>query len=409
MAYLDEDREWPGEWSLPGTTKKVPGTLHYINAQIRVELLDPLPGVDTKHVRAIHGRTSEGIVTLTDVRFNNLLRRHGLAHSAVFGWHADEDEKVFKIGIGFDILKEWAVPSRPHTDALQIYDPDNELEFGKGARETFESQLDDDVRCTLAVSLGASYHDIEGTRQYHTGGFLIESKQGLPLKDMVYRYVNGIRHFLMAVMGRPLNLSEIHILSDGARPLRVYLPAGRRRDTGSDRDHFYSVEPASGTFGTILHKWFALYKGNMYYLERFFQTFDTPYTDPLHFPAYSAVLEMCHFAATSRSSSKVPQAEIIEWALGRFDCDFRNISDFMKKVREYRNALVHYKAGRDKNDTELQMVTHDLFYLIRVILVEQCGVDVRHDDAQFLFLQKLPDSKRFSVVLNGDKAGACGT
>ena len=399
MAYLDENEEWPGEWYLPGTAKKVPGILRYTDGQIRVELLDPLVDVGSRGAEAVYGRTSGGIVTITDVRFDKS-RKRGFAYSAVFGWHAGPGEKVFKVGVTFDILKEWAVPSRPHTDALQIYDPDNESEFEKGAQEIFESQLDDDVKCTLAVSLGASYHTIKGARQYHTSGFVIKSKQGLPLKDMMSRYVNGIKHFLMTVMGRPVNLSEIHVLSGARRPMRVYLPPDSRRDTGSDLDHFFNVEPPAGAFGPILRKWFTLYKGNMYYLERFFQTFNTPYTDPLHFPAYSAVLEMCHFAATSRPSSKVSQAEIIEWALGRFECDFKNLSDFAEKVRKFRNSLVHYKHGRGENNSELYMVTHDLFYLIRVLLVEQCGVDVRHDVAQFLYLQKVPDSKRFSTSLN---------
>lgn len=403
LAYLDENQEWPGEWYLPGKGEKTPGVLRYTDGQIGVELLYPLVGVGDRAAEAVYGRTSEGIVTITDVRFAKY-RKRGLAYSAVFGWHAGAEKKVFKVGVTFDILKEWAVPSRQHTDALQIYDPDNESEFGKGAQEIFESQLDEDVKCTLSISLGASHHAIEGARQYHTSGFVIESKRGMPLKDMMSRYVNGIKHFLMAVMGRPLNLSEIHVLSGADRPMRVYLPVDRRSDTGSDLDHLFNVEPAAGAFGSILRKWFALYKGNMYYLERLFQTFDTPYTDPLHFPAYSVVLEMCHFAATSRPSSKVSQAEIIKWALGRFECDFKNLSDFEEKVRKFRNSLVHYKHGRGKNNDELYMVTHDLFYLIRVILVEQCGVDVRHDIAQFLFLQKAPDSKRFSAGPNDAEA-----
>ena len=399
MAYLDEDHEWPGEWLLPGTAKKVPGILRYTNGQIRVELLDPLVGAENKVVKSVYGRTSKGIVTITDVKFNKLFRRHGIAHSAVFGWHANAEKKIFKVGITFDILKEWAVLDRPYTDALQIYDPDNESEFGKDDRKIFESQLDDDVKCMLVIGLATSYHSIKGARQYHTSWFTIESKQGLPLKEMVSKYVVGIKHFLMAVMGRPLNLSEINILSGTRRPLRVYLPTHKRHDVGSDLNHFFNIEPATGTFDTTLHKWFTLCRGNMYYLERFFQTFDTPYIDPLHFPAYTAVLEMCHFASTSRSSHKVSQEDIIKWALGRFECDFSNLCDFAKKVRRFRNALVHYKHGCGENDNDLYMVTHDLFYLIRVILVEQCDANVRHRDAHFLFLQKIPNSKRFSASL----------
>lgn len=396
MAHLDKDERWIGEWNVPGTSKKVPGTLLYAGGQIRLELLDPLPGVENYGAEIIHGRTNAGLVTVTDVAFNRILPTHGVGHLAVFGMHAKAHEKVFKVSIGFDLLKEWAIPSRPHKDALQIYDPNNMSEFGKGSQETFESQLDDDVKCTLVASLGFSHHFTEGSRQYHTSWFVVESELGLSLKDTVIKYASGLRDFLMTVMGRPIKLSEFHVLTGAHDRLRVYLPVERRATGGSELDHFFNARALKGNFDGVLHRWFDLYRRGPYYLDRFFHTFDSPYTNPLNFSAYSAVMEMCYEASTSRSSRRDGQERVIKWALEHFKDDFDNLDDFEKKVSAFRNALVHYKPNHDMDDDDLYQVTRDFFYLIRVILIEQCGVQVSREHNWFGFLQKTRGSKRFS-------------
>ena len=57
--------------------------------------------------------------------------------------------------------------------------------------------------------------------------------------------------------------------------------------------------------------------------------------------------------------------------------------------------MVHYIPKYDLDDDELRRITHDLFYLIRVMLLEHCGVTVEHEHGQFVSLRKRKTSKRF--------------
>lgn len=288
MAHLDEDREWVGEWFLPNTARRVPGLLRYAGGQVRLELLRPLAGMAGRAAPTVLGCTSQGPATLSNVMFDT--PRHAVAYSAVFA-PPSAAEKVFEACFGFDLLKEWAVPGRPHEDAAEIYgrpDPDR---FGEGAVDRFESQLDDSVKCTLSVSLGISHHDIEGVRQYHNSGFCIKSEEGLSISEIVAKYAYPIKHFLMAAMGRPLNLTSMHIVLDG-RTAEVYLPASKQSSSGSELDHFFNVWDVKDDFDGILRRWFELYRKSPLHLRMFFRTLDTRYSDVLYFYVYAAVIEI---------------------------------------------------------------------------------------------------------------------
>lgn len=396
MAQLDEDAEWIGEWNLPGTPHKIPGKLSFAGGQIRLNLLDAPPCAAAGRVDVVHGRTNGGPVTLMGVRFGRSSLKDGVAYSAVFARQDGHDGRVFGASIGFDLLREWAVPARLDANLLAAGDSAGIIQAMKDATETFESQLDDDVKCTLVIAPSISHHHIEGARLQYKSHFVIESKQGVALRDLVADYIHAVQYFLMAVMGRTLNISELQIRLSDQKFQKAYLPVDKRGTYGSELDHFFNVEPEDGTFGRILRSWCALYKTGPHYLRRFFQTLDTPYVDPLHFPLYLAVLEMCYVASNPGADTRNKQKKVTEWALGRFEGDFDNIEEFITKVTSVRNALAHYKDDR-VDDDELAMLTHDLFYLTRVILVEHCGVKVRHQGGPLYFLRKSPGSERFSV------------
>lgn len=402
MAQLNEDAEWIGEWSLPDTPHKIPGRLSFVRGQIRLNLLDIPSCALAGRVGVVHGRTNEGPATLTGVRFNGSTLKDGIAHSAVFGGHDGHAGRVFGARIEFDLLREWAVPARPGIGILPASYSAGFIQTMKDATDTFESQLDDDVKCTLAIVPNISQHHIEGARLQHQSRFVIESQRGVTMRNMVADYIYPIQYFLMAVMGRTLNLSELQIRLSEGKFQKAYLPTDWRSTYGSGLDHFFNVEPEKGSFGRILRNWCALYKTGPHYLRRFFQTLDTPYVDSMHFPSYLTVLEMCYIASHPGSTTRNKQKAVVEWALGRFRGDFDNIGEFTEKVVSVRNALAHYKDDR-MNDDELAMLTHDLFYLTRVILVEQCGARVRHRHGQFRLLRKTPSSERFSGSAPADK------
>lgn len=392
VAHLDEDNEWVGEWSLPGGARRVPGLLRYVGGQVRLELLRPLPGTAGKAAPTVLGMTRQGPVTLSNVMFDAFNR--AVAYSAVFA-PPTAAERVFEACFGFDLLKEWAIPGRPHEDAAEIYGLRGPGKLGEGATDRFHSRLGDGVKCTLTVSLGISHHVIEGARQYHNSGFCIKSKQGLSVREMVANYVHPIKHFLMAAMGRPLNLASMHVVLDG-RLAEVYLPADRRPTSGSEMDHFFNAWDIKDGFDCILRRWFELHKKSPLHLRMFFRTLDTPYSDELYFYVYSTVIEILNTAGPPHS--RLNHREGIKLALGTFEGDFENIDEFAQKVYGIRNAMVHYIPKYDLEDEELHRITHDLFYLIRVMLLEQCGAEVRHEHGGFAFLKRRAGSRRFSAL-----------
>ena len=391
MEHLDMDHEWVGEWHLPGAAERVPGLLRYAGGQVRLELLRPFTGATGEAAATVVGRTWRGPVTLLDVIFDAPL--HATAYSAVFA-PPDAAEKVSEASFGFDLLKEWAVPGRPHNDAAKIYDWSGQGRFGEGATDKFESQLDDDVRCTLSVSLGTSRHVVEGTRHYHTSWFRVESKRGLPVREIVTRYVYPVKHFLMAAMGRPLNLSEMHVILDG-RPAEVYLPVDRQEGSGSELDHFFNIRGIGDDFDRILRRWFELHERSPLHMRLLFRTLDTRYADELYLYVYATIIEIWNAANSTLKGSNHKRQ--IKQALKPFEDDFENVGEFAKVIYRIRNAMVHHISRHDLDYDEIRRIAHDLFYLIRVMLLEHCGAKVRHEHGRFAFLKRRGDSRRFPL------------
>lgn len=391
MEHLDGDREWVGEWFLPNTTRRVPGLLRYAGGQVRLELLHPLAGMAGKTAQTVLGRTRQGPVTLSNVVFDAF--GHAIAYSAVF-LPPESAEKLFEAHFGFDLLKEWAVPGRPHEDAAKIYygsDPDK---AGVGPVARVESRLDDDVVCTLSVRLEIAHHVIEGVWQYHDSWFTIKSKRGLSVGEIAAKYVQPIKHFLMAAMGRSINLSEMRAIVDG-QPADVYLPVERQSSSGSDLDHFFNIWDIRDAFDGILRSWFELHSKSPLHMRMFFRTLDSRYSDVLYFYVYATVVEIWTAASPTTTGNN---REKIKRALASFEDDFENIDEFADKVFDTRNAMVHYIPSYDLDVDEPHKITHDLFYLIRVMLLECCGVKVRHEHGRFAFLKKRSGSRRFPAL-----------
>lgn len=395
MAHLKGDREWVGEWHLPGAAERVPGLLRYAGGQVRLEVLRPFEGTAGECAEIVSGSTWRGPVTLLDVIFDTPL--HATAYSAVFA-PSGATEKVSEASFGFDLLKEWAVPGRPHKDADKICDWASKGKMEENAVDRFESRLDDDVRCTLSVNLETSYHVVEGIRHYHDSRFRVESKRGLPVREIVVRYVYPVKHFLMAAMGRPLNLSEMHVILDG-RPAEVYIPVDRQESGGSDMDHFFNIQGIKDGFDGILRRWFDLHKRSPLHMGLLFRTLDARYADELYLYVYATVIEIWNAANSTLKGCNHKRQ--IRQALEPFEEDFENVREFAGKIYRIRNNMVHHNPRHGPDYDELRRVTHDLFYLIRVMLLEQCGAKVKHEHGRFTFLKKRSDSKRFPALSLG--------
>lgn len=393
MAHLDGDGEWIGEWHLPGAAKRVPGLLRYAGGQVGLELLHPLADVgEDETVATVLGHTRQGPVTLSDVLFDTPIQAS--AYSAVFAQPGDAG-KVFEATFSFDLLKEWAIPGRLRENAAKVHDISNLAKFRASAVDKFEAQLDDDVKCTLTVSLAFSHHAVAGTRQYHDSWFRIKSKKGLSIWEIVNRYLYPIKHFLMAAMGRPLNLSTFHVILH-KQAVEVYLPVNRQLSSGSRLSHFFNILGIKDCFEDSLRRWFDLHRKSSLHLRLFFKTLDIQYSDSLYFYVYAAVLEILNMANLTRAGGNY--REQIKQELKLFENDFENMDEFADKIYTIRNAMVHHIPKYKLDDDELLRITHDLFYLIRVLLLEHCGIKVKHGAASFVFLKKRRDSERFSAA-----------
>lgn len=378
---LTKNIEIIGEWFLPNSEEKIPGVFRYEDGQSRLELLRPfiLTSTSNSPLEIIYGHTQRGLVTLTDVIFGVTLT-HGSVYSAIFGNHLDNNHKLTGITFDFDLLNEWAISKHPH----QIVQ-DN---FLANTLEKYTFTIND-VTCELLISLGSSVGYLKGSKTYNMSNFLLKTKKSMSFYDL-FDYVLGIQYFLMLVMGRNVNLDSMSTLSETTHRSDIFLPVDRKDSTGSDLDHFFNIHFIEKNYTEILTNWFNFYQKNKYLLKMFFETMDKNTVESTDFFIYASLLEGFYkYKYTGESEYK----KRIHTVLQLFATNFSNLDDFIEQIHKMRNDNFHFNKPDNLDEELLSKITHDLFFLIRIIFLNHIDADLKINKIpylkDFLFLKQI--------------------
>ena len=400
---LLEDAEYFGEWFLPGSDERVAGTLHYSNGQLRLFSLRPIGGSVRGHdvVRGNCVKLSKtrpqrdgsaprtvlsaaGPVTLLGDRsgfFPNYLPR-----AAIFG-ELPDDQKLRGISFSFDTLHEWAMPREPYqdngsADFAGLEKPEL-LEFGDGEAD-----------CTLCIVHRIQINAYEGRHDSHESYFKITPKSGMRLQDLGVNYVQSIQSFLRIAMGRNINLVSIN-RTDGKRE-PILVPVPRKPDKFSELEHLAHLEDMREDFGGIMGRWLRFYANNRYAVDLFLKTTDTTYVEMLDFFAYASLLEgyakykyesSPEFEYESCDSRGQKGDSMYKKRIGKvlepFRDDFGNMDEFVDNVHKMRNDLFHANRMETVDADLRDRITHDLYFLIRIILLNETGLNLSVDSSQY--------------------------
>lgn len=367
---LTKNIEILGHWFLPNSDKKIPGIFKYKDGQSTLELLHFFefhnsPEFPIKE-KSIHGETNLGIVTLTDVRFSSTFSSTGSVYLAIFGYHLEEDHMIQNLGFNFDLLNEWAVSKYPYT-AISIND---KFEKMKSTGEKYSFTVND-ISCDLHISLGTGVSHLQGTKTYHLSGFNMKSEKNKEIHDYILLVI-GIQQFLMLVMGRNLNLTSVSTSKD-SRSHNVYLPVLRIENRGSDLDHFFNISLIRENYTEILTNWFDFYLKNRYLLSLFFDTMEKIEIEDSDFYVYASMLEGYY---KSKYNGEKDYQNRISVVLKPFESEFSNINEFVEEVSKMRHDIFHFNRRDELDVNKLHSLTHDLFFLIRIILLNGIGLNI---------------------------------
>ena len=375
--HLTKNIRLVGEWFLPQTEKRIPGVFIYESGQIRLDLLRSFDH-DEKNIERIYGVTHMGMVTLFDVVFNSI-SGVGTAYGAIFGKHMNKDDYIERAIFNFDLLDEWAISMH----RLKFPDdPHEQINYINKTTEEFKFQIDGDIQCTLTISHGMTFHYLEGVRQFPRSHFTIEFKHGKELRELVRDYVYGLKYFLMTIMGRNLNLTELFWI-DKSNNSPIYIPLEKKSGHGSYSDHFFNIAYIRDNYEKILKNWFSFYASNKALLDLFIVTYEKRFVETLDFFVYAAILEGYYkdtfvLCSTSPSRKKKYKERINDVLSQNFANDFVNLDKFVEKVDSMRHDLFHLNKRAEFED-ELMPITHDLFFLLRIIFLNHIGCDLTID------------------------------
>ncbi len=363
---LTKNVEIIGEWFLPNSENKIPGIFRYKDGQSTLELLRPFPFEKrtTQNItfKTIHGQTKNGPATLTDVIFRFPLT-YGSIYSAIFGNLLDDSHTLEGIGFNFDLLNEWAISKHPYKDKHDnlFADTFEKYAFRIGA-----------VTCELLISLGTSVGYLEGTKTYNLSNFILKTEKGMNFNDL-FNYVLGIQYFLMLVMGRNLNLNSMTNLSKNNLGDDIFLPVLKKEVMGSDLDHFFNISLIRENYTSVLTNWFDFYLKNKYLLKMFFGTMDDNTIKSSDFFIYASLLEGYYKSKYTGESEYKKRIRVV---LQPFSHDFSNLDEFINTIEKMRHDNFHFNKRDELDEEQLQRVTHDLFFIIRIILLNHIGVDI---------------------------------
>ena len=383
--HLAKDAQYVGEWFLPNSSEKIPGVLKYESGQIRLQLLRH-SGLGKNNIKIIYGTTDRGNVTLVDVIFHSMLPFR-TARGAIFGEFVDGENQIKKVSFNFDLLNQWAISKYPLDFPKQVSD---HTSYRDKTSEEFTVKINNDLDCILLISHGKSWSYLNGTKEFSASHFSIKSKGGMKLYDL-QNYIRGLQYFLMLVMGKNLNLSELFRGDENQSRCPIYVHLSRKPIRGGKFDHFFNISHIRENYEEILGTWFDFYRKNAYLLRLFFVTYDRDYVEHLDFFVYAALLE--GYAKTTSTLEKEYKPRIACVLQQYFANDFTNLSEFINEIDSMRHDHFHFNR-RDKLDEELLFqLTYDLFFLIRIIFLNHIGCNVTINTPQhpicFKFLKKL--------------------
>ena len=368
---LTKNTEIIGEWFLPNSDEKIPGIFRYEDGQSSLELLRFFNFHESSQfpitIKTIHGETKIGKATLTDVRFRYSFSSIGSVYLAIFGNHLDDSHVIQNIGFNFDLLNEWAISKYPYT-AISINEEG--IKNMKNTHEVFSCMVNG-ITCELHISLGTGVSYLEGTKTYHLSSFLMKSEKNKSIRDFIDQII-GIQQFLMLVMGRNLNLTSMTIGND-SRSHNVYLPVLKNENKGSDLDHFFNISYIRENYTEVLTDWFDFYLKNKYLLSLFFDTMEKPEIEDSDFYVYASMLEGYY---KSRYEGEKDYQKRISIVLKPFESEFSNINEFVKEVSKMRHDIFHFNRREELDINKLHSLTHDLFFLIRMILLNGIWLNI---------------------------------
>ena len=363
---LTKNIEIIGEWFLPDSDNKIPGVFRYKDGQSTLELLRPFTvekrTTQDSTFKTIHGQTKNGPVTLTHVIFN-FLYAHGSVYSAIFGRLLDDNHTLEGIGFNFDLLNEWATSKHPY----KVKQDD----FYADTLEKYAFTIDD-VTCELLISLGTSAGYLKGTRTYNLSNFLLKAEKGKSFHAL-FDYVIGIQYFLMLVMGRSLNLDSMTNLSNNSLSKDIFLPVSKKETKGSDLDHFFNISFIRKNYTSVLTNWFDFYLKNKYLLKMFFGTMHDNTVKSSDFFVYASLLEGYYKSKYTEESEYKKRIRVVLQPLSH---DFSNLDEFINVIEKMRHDNFHFNKRDELDEDLLQKVTHDLFFIIRIILLNHIGVSI---------------------------------
>lgn len=403
MVYIDleEDAEYFGEWFLASSDEKIPGTLHHDNGQLKLFLLRPILGA--RQPDAIHGKCARlsrsgnmqermpmrETVTLLGAR--SVDGSMYSVYAAVFGDLPDGNHKLNGISFSFDILHEWAVPKNS-------YQNDGDADFRSLEKPERLEFADGKAKCALIISHRIRIDVYDGRHDSHMSAFTVEVKDGMSLQDLLGYYVRSMHSFLMIAMGRNLNLTRINRVDD--RGLPILVPTSKKPATLSEQAHLVELGDVYGDFADIMGEWMKFYANNKYIVDLFADTIETPRVEETDFFVYASLIDGYSKYKYGHDGG---YKERIRKTLKRFEGDFGNMRQFISNMHEMRNNLFHANQRRSVDTDMLGRITHDLYFLIRIILLNETGLDLTVGShgcqIRFLFLE-CKSSTRSEAVKN---------
>ena len=219
-------------------------------------------------------------------------------------------------------------------------------------------------------------HHIKGLSTYNLSSFHIESKTPISF-HVLLDYVFGIEYFLMIVMGRNVNLTSMSTTFSKGNSKDVYLPVIKKNSHGNEFEHFFNLLFLKNNYLQTLVNWFDFYFRNKYLLKLFFKTFETNVVDTLDFYVYASLLEGYYklkFHGEDKYSKRISKV-----LRDIFPNTFSNLDDFISDVSFMRHNIFHLNMRDQLDEDLLHKITHDLFFLIRIILLRHIGLNVTID------------------------------
>ena len=356
-----------GNWFLPDSDKKIPGVFLYSEGQSTLRLLEPFKELygtfdDTKIYSTVYGETDKGYVTLTDVTFR-VLANTGSVHYAVFGNFLDDNHLVNSLDFHLDYLSDWAIPKYPLRDYSDF--------ITMSPLEKYDVNVNG-IICGLRIWIGNSVDVHEGLRTYTNSSFHLYSKEGKNISNFINIY-RAVLSLLKIITGR--NLKPIKMTTHlEPRDNNVFLPVDQTDEFGSDLDHLFNFPLIRDNYHEVFGNWFEYYFENEYLIEIFMRTIATKYVSPLDFFVYAAFLD--GYCKSIYGEKDETYKTRITKVFSVFSETFCNMDEFIDKVDELRHDNFHFNKRQGFDHNTMSNITIDLYYLIRILLAKQIGVDL---------------------------------